>query len=196
MLFKYENEPLILFWEQYYFCLFSNVILVFDEMGIFATAIDPSALRVMVKRETTSVTVTNGTALSNQYISDDSKCISQGTTRSTWLYTRQDGFPDRRYSDNPRIEYRIDTYEYVVIEFVIADKKVSFSASSGVVGDAFEKATPKYSRKCNNRHDPIPEFLMLVKKLSGEDSAQIESIIQVCNARIGANNYFCKLVAS
>lgn len=196
MLFKYENEPVILFWEQYYFCLFSNVILVFDKLGVFATAIDSSALRVAVKRETTSVTVSNGTAGSNQYIADDSKCISQGITRSTWLHTCRDGSPDLRYSYNPRLEYRTDTYEYVVIEFVIADKKVSFSASSGTVGDAFEKAAPKYSRKCNNRHDPIPEFLILVKKLSEEDNAQIESIIQVCNARADANNYFCKLTAS
>lgn len=196
MLFKYENEPVILFWEQYYFCLFSNVILVFDKLGVFATAIDSSALRVVVKRETTSVTVSNGTAGSNQYIADDSKCISQGIARSTWLHTCRDGSPDLRYSYNPRLEYRTDTYEYVVIEFVIADKKVSFSASSGTVGDAFEKAAPKYSRKCNNRHDPIPEFLILVKKLSEEDNAQIESIIQVCNARADANNYFCKLIAS
>lgn len=196
MLFKYENEPVILFWEQYYFCLFSNVILVFDKLGVFATAIDSSSLKVMVKRETTSVTVSNGTARSNQYIADDSKCISQGITRSTWLHTCRDGSPDLRYSYNPRLEYRTDTYEYVVIEFVIADKKVSFSASSGTVGDAFEKATPKYSRKCNNRHDPIPEFLILVKKLSEEDNAQIESIIQVCNTRADANNYFCKLIAS
>lgn len=196
MLFKYENEPVILFWEQYYFCLFSNVILVFDKLGVFATAIDSSALRVVVKRETTSVTVSNGTAGSNQYIADDSKCISQGITRSTWLHTCRDGSPDLRYSYNPRLEYRTDIYEYVVIEFVIADKKVSFSASSGTVGDAFEKAAPKYSRKCNNRHDPIPEFLILVKKLSEEDNAQIESIIQVCNARADANNYFCKLIAS
>lgn len=34
------------------------------------------------------------------------------------------------------------------------------------------------------------------EKLSEEDNAQIESIIQVCNARADANNYFCKLIAS
>ena len=73
---------------------------------------------------------------------------------------------------------------------------MSFSASSGAVGDAFEKATPNYLRKCNNRYDPIPEFLILVKKISDEDNTQIDSIIQVCNARTDANNYFCKLIAS
>ena len=73
---------------------------------------------------------------------------------------------------------------------------MSFTASSGTVGDSFEKSIPNYSRKCYNQHDPIPEFLILVKKLSEEDNAQTESIIQVCNARADANNYFCKLIAS
>lgn len=196
MLFRYKNEPVILFWEQYYFCLFSNVILVFDKKGVFSTAIDPSALKIGIKKETTSITVRNGTDGSNQYIADDSKCVYQGDTWSTWLHTCRDGSPDLRYSYNPRLEYRTDIYEYVVVELIIADKKVSFSASSEAVGDAFEKVAPKYSRKCNNRHDPIPEFLSLVKKLSDEDNAQIESIIQVCNARADANNYFCKLIAS
>ena len=196
MLFKYENKPVILLWGQHYFCLFSNVILVFDKTGVFATAIDPSALRVTVKSMTESVLFTNGTARWNQYTADDSKCISQGTTRSTWLHTCRDGSPDLRYNHNPRLEHRIDTYEYVIVEFIIANKKVSFSASSGAVGDAFEKAFSGYSRRRNKRHNPIPEFLMLVKSLSNEDDAQIDSIIQTCNSRPDANNYFCKIVAS
>lgn len=194
--FKCEIDPIILFLGQHYLCLFSNVILVFDKTGVFATAIDPSALRVKVKRMTTSVMFTNGTAEWNQYTADDSKCISQGTTRSTWLHTCRDGSPDLRYNHNPRLEHRIDTYEYVIVEFIIANKKVSFSASSGAVGDAFKKAIHSYSRRCNKRHNPIPEFLMLVKSLSNEDDAQIDSIIQTCNARPAANNYFCKIVAS
>lgn len=194
--FKYEIDPIILFWEQYYFCLFSNVILVFDKTGVFATAIDPSALSVMVKRVKRSVTLIDGTIVWDQYIADDSKCVSRAVTRSTWQYTLLDGSPDPRYSYNPRLEYRTGTYEYVIVEFIIANKKVSFSASSGAVGDAFEKAIHSYSRRCNKRHNPIPEFLMLVKSLSNEDDAQIDSIIQTCNARPDANNYFCKIVAS
>lgn len=172
------------------------MILVFDNTGVFSTAIDPSALKVMIQRKTTSVTVNNGTVASNQYIADDSKCLSRGTTRSTWLHTCRDGSPDLRYSYNPRLEYRTDTYEYVVVEFIIADKKVLFSVSSGTAGDAFEKAVPNYARKCNNRHDPIPEFLILVKMLCDEDNTQIESIIKVCKARTDVKSYFCKLTAS
>ncbi|MBE6107394.1 MAG: hypothetical protein E7192_01980 [Erysipelotrichaceae bacterium] len=195
MLFKYKNEPIRLFWEQYYFCLFSNVILVFDNEGDFATAIDPSALKIAIKRKTASVTVRNGIAEENQYIADDSKCISQGTTRFTWLHTCRDGSPDLRYSYNPSIEYRTDKYEYVIVEFAIADKKVVFSASSGAVGDAFKKVISNYLRKCNDLHEPIPEFLMLVKMIGDKDNTQIESIIQTCNARTDANDYFCKLVS-
>lgn len=92
--------------------------------------------------------------------------------------------------------HRTNTYEYVIVEFIIANKKVSFSASSVAVGDAFEKAFSAYSRRCNKRHNPIPEFLILVKNLSNEDDTQIDRIMQACNARTDANNYFCKITAS
>lgn len=196
LLFRFENEPVILFFYPFYFCLFSNVILVFDKTGVFSTAIDPSALKVTIQRKTTSVTVNNGTVASNQFIAEDSKCLSHGTTRSTWLHSCRDGSPDLRYSYNPRLEYRTDTYEYTVIEFMIANKKVSFSVSSATAGDAFEKAAPNYARQCNNRHDPIPEFLMLVKMLCDEDNTQIESIINACKTRTDVKSYFCKLTAS
>lgn len=196
MLFRYSNEPISLYFDQFYFCLFSNVILVFDKNGVFSTAVDPSAFKIMLKKETTAVTVSNGNAAANQHIAEDSKCISQGNTRSTWLHTCRDGSPDLRYSYNPRLEYRTDTYEYVTVKFIIADKKVMFSASSSAVGAAFEKITPKYARKCNNRHNPIPEFLMLLKELSGEEKTVIDNIIQVSADRTDANNYFCKIIAS
>lgn len=196
MLFKFDNEPIILLFESFYFCLFSNVILVFDSKGVFSTAIDPSALNIVIKRETTLVTVRNGNAETNQYVAEDSKCISQGITRSTWLHTRVNGSPDLRYSYNPRLEYRTDTYEYAVIKFVIVDKSISFSVSSNVVSDSFETITPQYTRKCNNRHNPIPELLQLMKLLSGDENAQIESIVKASETRIHASNYFCKLIAS
>ncbi len=193
-LFEYENDPVILLWEHYYFCLFSNVILVFDEQGAFATAIDPSALKIMIERKIIPISVINGIVETNQYIADDSKCISQGSTKSTWRYTRRDGSPDRRYSFNPRLEYRTDTYEYVIVEFILEDRKVAFSASSEAIADAFEKVIPNYSRKCNNRHNPTPEFLMLLRQLEGENSTQVESMIQACDARSDTKHYFCKLI--
>ena len=193
-MFKFENEPITIFGGHFYFCLFSNVILVFDNTGAFSTAVDPSSLIIETSRETTFVSIINGTAASNQYIAEDSKCISQGPPRLTWLHTCRDGSPDLRYSDNPRLEYRNALYEYSMIKFVISDNTLSFSASSSAVCESFETIASKYTRKCNDRHNPIPELLQLVNKLSGDDNIHIESIIRECNARGDVNNYFCKLI--
>lgn len=195
MLFKYDNEPITLFLTQYYFCLFSNVILVFDSAGIFTSAIDPSAFSITTRTETISVTVNVGRAPSNQYIAEDSKCVSQGVTRSTWLHTCRDGSPDLRYSYNPRLEYQTNTYEYAVVEFVVAGQQIAFSASSSAVGESFEKVASMYTRKCNNRHNPIPEFLQLIKSLNNEADTQIDSIIQVSESKAAESSYFCRVIA-
>lgn len=196
ILFRFENEPIILFIEQFYFCLFSNVILVFDNLGVFSTAIDPSALKIVTRKEIASITLSNGNATSNQYIDEDSRCVSQGTTRSTWLHTCLDGTPDRRYSYNPRMEYRTDTYEYVVIEFAIANLKISFSASSCATGDAFEKSAAIYTRQCNNRHNTVPELLQLMKILCNNEDAQIDSMMKLSTVKAEADGYFCRLIPS
>ncbi len=192
-LFRYKSKPVTLFFEQHYFCLFSTVILVFDESGVFSTAIDPSALKILIKKETVSVNVSNGNTEANEYIAEDSKRVSQGVTNTTWLYTCRDGSPDLRYSYNPRLEYRTDTYEYVNVEFVISNKKISFSASSSIVADTFKKVAPKYAKKMNHRHNPIPDLLILVKDLSCEEKTQIDNIIQIYSDKADTDNYFCKL---
>lgn len=196
MMFEYDYEPVILFLNPFYFCMFGNVILVFDNTGKFSTAIDPTALNIRVEKKVTSVYVNNGTPDNNQHIAEDSKCISQGITRTTWLHTCRDGSPDLRYNYNPRSEYRIDMYEYVEIEFVIGDNAILFSASSGTVGDAFDKFISQYVRKCNNKHNPIPELIQLMKVLNGSDDSQLDIIVEVCESRTDASNYFCKLITN
>jgi len=198
-LFKYSEEPCILLFEQCYFCLFSHVIFIFDKNGIFSTAIDPSALQLNVKRETETILVTlrdrNSSEKHWKYADSDSRCISQGTTtRSTYLHSCIDGSPDRRYNYNPRVEYRYDTYEYIIIELMLFGKKVSFLASSSKTGDAFEEVMFNYARKYNDRHDSILEFLTLIKLLNSTTNARLEKIIQSCAAKAETNSYFCRLI--
>lgn len=196
MMFKYESEPMVLFFEGYYFCLFGSVILVFDKAGIFSTAVDPCALNITVNRKTMSVSVRNGVAGTNEYVAEDSKLISRGITYSTWLHACRDGSPDLRYKYNPRIEYRTDTYEYTVVEFIIADKKASFSVSSEAVGEFFEQVALNYLRKCNYLRNSVPDLLTLLKKIAGEDDARISDIISECNSKTASDNYFCKVSSS
>lgn len=60
-LFNYKYAPATLHLDGYYYCLFSNVILVFDDKGVFATAIDPTALSLKVERIRVDVWINNNT---------------------------------------------------------------------------------------------------------------------------------------
>ena len=190
-LFDYKYAPAILHIDKYYYCLFSNVILVFDSNGIFSSAIDPSALSIKAERLTADVWINNNTLPAHQYIDVDSKCIEQGTTRHTWVHTCRDGSPDLRYSYNPRIEYRTDKYEYGKVAIAVLGTTVSFCLSSEVAIKALERVSREYIRKCNNRHNPIPEFLNLLKRTSEGSDQSIRYIIDSHKSNPTTSNYFC-----
>lgn len=189
--FDYKYAPAILRIGKFLYCLFSNVILVFDENGVFATAIDPTALEIKVERVSVDVWVRNNTLPSHQYLDVDSKCIVQGTTRRTWAHTCRDGSPDLRYSYNPIIEYRTDKYEYGKITISILGSMISLSLSSDVATNAFERISREYIRKCNNRHNPIPEFLNLLYRVAEEGEQNIAHILTTNKSNPSTSNYFC-----
>lgn len=140
MLFKYENQPVTLFFKSFYFSLFSNVILVFDKHGVFSTAIDPSALQIDVKRKGVLAEI-NGALVS----------VGNGNFG-----------PDTGIAKNSD---RIDTYERLVIEFTIANAQSSLEVILNYGdGSSFERICNLYKRKCNGRNTAIPKLLMLIKK--------------------------------
>ena len=190
-LFDYKYAPAILHMGKYFFCLFSNVILVFDENGIFATAIDPTALTIEVERISADVWITNNKLPSHQYIDVDSECIMQGTTRHTWMHACRDGSPDLRYSYNPSIEYRTDKYEYGKIALSILGSTIYLYLSSNVATNALERMNKEYIRKCNNRHNPIPEFLNLIYRVAEDGEQNIVHILDINKGNPTKSNYFC-----
>lgn len=190
-LFKFKYAPPVLFVNEFYYCLFSNVILVFDINGIFTTAVDPTALSVTLTKQTERVLVSNGYTVRQEFTDVDSKLIQQGNTRTTWTYTRNDGLPDRRYSYNPEIEYRSDDYEYGVIVFSIANSSLTMRVSSKTAILKFSTFSERYIRKCNDLHNPIPDFLLLLKCLLDDEHSNLNSIIEATNRSTLQNNYFC-----
>ena len=190
-LFKFKYAPPVLFVNEFYYCLFSNVILVFDKNGIFTTAVDPTALSVTLNKQTERVLVSNGSTARQEFTDVDSKLIQQGNTRTTWTYTRNDGLPDRRYSYNPRIEYRSDDYEYGIIVFSIANSSLTMRVSSKTAISKFSTFSERYIRKCNDLHNPIPDFLILLKSLSDDEHSNLSSIIEATNRSTLQRNYFC-----
>ena len=190
-LFDYKYAPAILHIDKYYYCLFSNVILVFDDNGIFSSAIDPSALSIKSERLSADVWINNNTLPAHQYIDVDSKCIEQGTTRHTWLHTCRDGSPDLRYSYNPRIEYRTDKYEYGKITLSVLDSKIQFALSSDAATKALERVGREYIQKHNNRHNPLPEFFNLLYRTLEDGDANIAYILDATKSNPTTSNYFC-----
>ena len=193
-IFRYENEPAILFLGQHYFCLFSNVILVFDRNGIFVNAIDPSALRVDVKRMTVDIVFRNGESSENQYIAEDSKCIKQGEEIATWLHTCRDGSPDLRYRNNPFLRYRTDTYEYAIIKFMIGEETISFGVSSSIAIDAFDEIKSKYIRTCHNKTATVSQLLQLIETVGDKEDACLMCVVEAHRRNVDKNSCFCKLV--
>lgn len=190
-LFDYKYAPATLRLGGYYYCLFSNVILVFDAKGIFATAIDPTALAIKVERVQVDVWIRNNTFPTHKYIDVDSKCVEQGQTRRTWVHTCRDGSPDLRYSYNPSIEYRTDKYEYGQITISILDNQIQFALSSDVATNALERVSQEYIHKYNNRHNPLPEFFNLLYRTSEDGDTNIAYILDATKANPTTSNYFC-----
>lgn len=194
-LFLFDEPPVTLRLNGFYLCLFSNVILVFDRTGTFSTAVDPYALRIVTTRQQTTIRIIDGRTIGHYpFIAHDSKCISQGQTQSRWLHARQDGAPDRRYSTNTQYEYRADIYEYSEIRLEFADSSITFSASSGMAADRFEEVAPKYWRKCNDRHEPLPELMQLLDLLCDADDGHLDALKEACESRADSYNYFYKLI--
>ena len=190
-LFQFKYAPPVLLVNDFFFCLFTNVVLVFDKNGIFSTAIDPTAISVTLDKLTEHVLISNGSVVRQEFTDVDSKLIQQGITRTTCTYTRNDGLTDRRYSYNPRIEYRSDDYEYGIIGLSIINFTISFKVSSKTAITRFGSFSEKYIRKCNDLHNPIPDFLLLLKYLSDDDHSSINNIIETVNSSTLNKNYFC-----
>lgn len=193
-LFKFKYTPPVLFVNKFYYCLFSNVVLVFDENGIFSTAVDPSALSVTLNKQTERVLVSNGYTVRQDFTDTDSKLIQRGSTRTTWTYTRNDGLPDRRYSYNPQIEYRSDDYEYGIIVFSVANSSLTMKVSSQTAITIFSTFSEMYIRKCNNLHNPIPDLLLLLKCISDDEDSNLGNIIEAINRSALQKNYFCRQI--
>jgi hypothetical protein len=139
-LFKYENAPAVIFIDDFYFCIFASVILVFDKNGTFSSVLKPSALKISVKRMQTKYRFDGNT-------DSDSRSVKFTETKKTWVYTKKDGTPDYRYKNNPVIEFpvEVDGWEYGNITVKIGSRTAEFEVSSSAALDAFEKVKEAFS---------------------------------------------------
>lgn len=149
---------------KYQFYLLPDVILVYNKEA-FLTAINPVSLIINIqdKQKNISTRSTNHGAweYSDKIIASDSKLVSQGDERRTWLHTRVDGWPDLRYSYNPEIKYRTDVYSFSEINIQIGGYKYTYSLSKGNIATLVRKNCRDY---CSIAHLPnmVPALLRLL----------------------------------
>lgn len=195
-IFLYQREPITLMVCGFYYCLFSNVILVFDQNGLFSTALDPTSVLVSVTRKTAEIYVSNdSSAISHKYVDSDSKKLQEGQTTRHWLYANKDGSPDLRRTFNPLIQSRTDIYEYGEVSISINNTSVNFTISSHEALDALMLMSTEYHKKYNHLHNPTNDFLKLLSKVLGHENNILIDMIDNYSAQKKTNeNYFCKVV--
>lgn len=189
-MFKYKYAPLVLSHHLHDYCFFGNVILVFDNKGIYVTALDPTILRLSVERKTEYVYKSTNHTQNGINTGNDSCIVHKGDTKQTWTYTRKDGYADLRYTYNPMIEYHTDEVMYGVVEFYLTGKiNYTFSSYQAIV--AMEAAAEKYVKKHNNMRDTVPDFLKLMRRLDPQSSV-LDDISKRYKSK--SKTYFCQVI--
>lgn len=147
-LFRYEYTPVTLFLNDFYFCLFSGIILAFDNEGLFSTALDPTALLLKTYRATECIKFSNGVPFRQRFTDVDSKLVQEGNTEVAWTYPRNSSgnssFLHREYDNNYQVEYKRNYYGYSIIHIKLCSFSISYTASAYDAVDYFDALSEKY----------------------------------------------------
>ena len=187
-LFSYPHKPLVLFYNTRKYCIFSSIILVFNQTGKFIAAIPAQQIKLHIRTKTEEVYVSNEKEQERKYSANDSKLIKRGQTHSFWLHTRKDGSPDLRYRDNPRFSSRTDKYEYG--EVVFSNSPITYRFSSQDAVKSFVKIAPLYAGE-STKLDNTDNLLSLIKAVSATND--IDEIIKRYKTS-NKKTFYCKLV--
>ncbi len=188
--FSYPHKPLVLYYNKKKYCIFSSIILVFNQTGDYIAAIPAQQLKLHLRTKTEEVYVSNEKEHERKYSANDSKLIKKGQTHSFWLHTRKDGSPDLRYRDNPRFSSRTDKYEYGEVEFSLSNSPITYRFSSQDAVKSFVKIAPLYAGK-STKFDNTDNLLSLIKSVS--DTNEVDEIMKEYKAS-SKKSVYCKLV--
>lgn len=188
--FSYPHKPLVLYYNKKKYCIFSSIILVFNQTGDYIAAIPAQQLKLHLRTKTEEVYVSNEKEHERKYSANDSKLIKKGQTHSFWLHTRKDGSPDLRYRDNPRFSSRTDKYEYGEVEFSLSNSPITYRFSSQDAVKSFVKIAPLYAGK-STKFDNTDNLLSLIKSVS--DTNEVDEIMKEYKA-LSKKSVYCKLV--
>ena len=169
------------------------MILVYDKAGVFATALEPMAMVITSKTEQKNVSMSrdgySGTwRHSDSIIGDDSMLMREGSVTTTWLHTKKDGGPDRRYSHNPMYQYRSNVYQYSVVTIQIGQYKAEYSISAGNISAKIKSMVREYT-SIMHELNATPSLLRLLEATSKKkgNAQELYTLYEKSNP-----NFICK----
>ncbi|MCD7763125.1 MAG: hypothetical protein LUI14_07975 [Lachnospiraceae bacterium] len=171
-IFEFDTAPVVVYIKEFYYCLFGEVILVFDKNGMFSTALEPSSLDIEVAHKMININVCNNTVAYHPYVSFDSKCLKKGEV--TWGCSK-------------------DIYEYGVITIGILNNQVSFRVSSCKAVSELERIKDLYIKGHNYPENSIKNLFLLLKMVSDMDNTIINSLLKQYAAMPEHLKRFCQL---
>jgi hypothetical protein len=125
---------------------------------------------------------------SDSLIGDDSVLMREGSVRTSWLHTKKDGGPDRRYSYNPMYQHRSDVYQYGEITIQIGQYKAEYSFSAGNISETIKSQVREYTAIMHELN-AVPSLLRLLESASKKKDRAQELYAQY--ERTNAN-FICK----
>ena len=188
--FSYPHKPLVLNYNTRKYCIFSKIIIVFNQSGKFIAAIPAQQIKLHLSTKIEEVYISNDKEQKRKYSANDSKLIKKGQTYSYWLHTCKDGSPDLRYRDNPRFSSRTDKYEYGEVVFYLSNSPITYRFSSQDAVKSFVKIAPLYAGE-SMKLDNTDNLLSLIKSVS--DTNDIDEIIKRYKTS-NKKTFYCKLV--
>lgn len=198
-MFAYNVKPMILHVGGYYILLFSRVIIVLDNHSAFVTALQPNSLKISIEHKSRSVFVLQDSKkITDDIIGTDSKKLAEGMTRYRWVHQRNDGMPDRRYTDNPVTISRNDTYEYGIVTFSIAGHDIVYTISSESALSMLKAAAENYCVSYDGAKDIPATLLSLLGQVSDNptDNDNILDLQAMYKTIHPQTNYFYEIVTS
>lgn len=192
-LFFSAIQPIKLDFGAYKFFLLPEVILVYDKSNVFVTALEPMAMIITSKTGQKNVYMskegyTGAWRHSDSLIGDDSVLMREGSVRTSWLHTKKDGGPDRRYSYNPMYQHRSDVYQYGEITIQIGQYKAEYSFSAGNISETIKSQVREYTAIMHELN-AAPSLLRLLESASKKKDRAQELYAQY--ERTNAN-FICK----
>ncbi len=164
---KFSTEPLCISLGDNIFCVVPYYIVHFKKSGAYVSTYSCKAVKAGV---------TNGS-------------YDERVKHVTWMYTRVDGLPDRRYKNNPKRVYYTTTTHTVwnMLSLGIVNYQLKYEVEESIKNGLIAAIKAYSALLPIKSYDPIHHFVRLLKECD-EDNSNIEKLESIINGGTISSN--------